>query len=98
MHTMLYHGWDIWERFKGLRAGDEDIHLRLYRRYPEVPDYWYYLLFSVMTALALVVTQVWETRLEWWALMFALLLASVLFLPIGILAALTNLEVILTCF
>ena len=41
VHTYLYHGKEIWAKFKDSRHGGEDIHKRLMNKYPEVPEWWY---------------------------------------------------------
>lgn len=49
VHVVLYHGKGILQKMKNVRTEPEDIHMKLMRNYPEVPDWWYgcYLLFFV---------------------------------------------------
>lgn len=55
VHTTIYHGKDIMARVRALKA-DDDIHMRLMKAYPEVPDWWYmvFLLISVGMSIATV--------------------------------------------
>lgn len=57
VHTVLYHGKEIWRRIRNLGAAtDDDIHMKLMRAYPEVPDWWYltFLIVSVGLSIATV--------------------------------------------
>ena len=92
-HTVLFNGAEIWRKFRNRGREEDDVHMRLMRRYPEAPDWWYYVIFVLMTVMALVVTQVWETHLAWWAFFIALLIAVVWFLPIGMIQAITNVQI-----
>lgn len=57
-HTILWHGKELWARFReDKRFAKDDVHMRLMRRYPEVPDWWYYAVFLSTVAMSLVVTQ-----------------------------------------
>jgi OPT family small oligopeptide transporter len=57
VHTALYERTAISARFRDARVEDEDVHRRLMRKYKEVPDWWYAVVFVVMFALAIVVVQ-----------------------------------------
>ncbi|KAG0259961.1 hypothetical protein BG011_002237 [Mortierella polycephala] len=92
VHTILYHGKEIVARFK-TRSGDRgDIHTKLMRAYPEVPDLWYLILFVVCAVLSFI-TCVQYDYMPWWALILALVIAFVLVLPLGLVLAITNLQV-----
>lgn len=41
VHTVLYHWREIKYRYMASRDQHEDIHLKLMRKYPEAPDWWY---------------------------------------------------------
>lgn len=52
VHTILFNGPDIWNRLLRQHVkGDVDIHMKLMRNYPDVPD-WAYLAF-LLAAFAL---------------------------------------------
>ncbi|KAF9143404.1 hypothetical protein BGX30_000558 [Mortierella sp. GBA39] len=89
VHTILYHGKEIVQRWKSAASGREDVHSRLMSAYPEVPDWWYGLLFVVMVTLSFITTVKYE-YMPWWALILALFMASIFIIPVGILQAVTN--------
>ncbi|KAF9358915.1 hypothetical protein BGX34_008650 [Mortierella sp. NVP85] len=89
VHVVLYHGQEMMARWKSARQENEDIHSRLMRVYPEVPDWWYASLFVISLALSLVTCVVWE-YMPWWAVLLAIGIAIVFVLPVGIVQAVTN--------
>ncbi|KAI1297752.1 hypothetical protein EDD11_006991 [Mortierella claussenii] len=89
VHVLLYNGREIVARWKSARHENEDIHSRLMSVYPEVPDWWYGLLFIVTFALSMVTCVVWD-YMPWWALLLALGIALIFVLPVGIVQAVTN--------
>lgn len=40
VHTGLFHGKEIWMRFKSSRHEEDDVHMKMMRKYPEVPQWW----------------------------------------------------------
>ena len=54
VHTAVYHGPDIVKRVRGVKVEDEDVHMKLMRAYPEVPDWWYIASGLIGVALSLV--------------------------------------------
>ncbi|KAF9153163.1 hypothetical protein BG015_003950 [Linnemannia schmuckeri] len=89
IHVILNNGREIVERWKSARAENEDVHSRLMRVYPEVPDWWYGLLFIVTFGLSMVTCVVWD-YMPWWALLLALGIAMFFVLPVGTVQAVTN--------
>jgi OPT family small oligopeptide transporter len=89
VHVALYHGREIVARWKSARDENEDIHSRLMRTYPEVPDWWYGLLFIISFGLSMVTVEVWH-YMPWWALLLAFAIAAIFVLPVGIVQAITN--------
>jgi len=59
-HTALYFGKDILQRLKNVRHGEkeEDVHMRLMKAYPEVPDWWYLLFLGIAVGLSIVTVAV----------------------------------------
>ena len=58
-HTALYHGPALINGIKRIKVEDDDIHAKLMRSYPEVPDWWYltvFVLFFVFGLLACAVS------------------------------------------
>lgn len=65
MHTALYHGKDIVKRARRIVVEEDDVHMKLMRKYPEVPDWWYCAFLVVAVALSLVVACVSGAQGEW---------------------------------
>ncbi|KAI2624799.1 OPT-domain-containing protein [Xylaria nigripes] len=68
----------------------EDVHNRLMKRYKDAPIYWYLITFVSMTAIGIFVVEYYTVHLPWYGLLLALGICSVLFIPIGIVMAVTN--------
>jgi hypothetical protein len=71
VHVALYHGRELVERWKSARHEHEDIHSRLMRVYPEVPNWWYGSLFVISLGLSFVACVVYE-YMPWWAVFLAM--------------------------
>jgi len=69
-----------------------DIHTKLMRKYPDIPQWWFYTLLVGTLAVAFALCEVYkkEVQLPWWGLLFACALASFFTLPISIITATTN--------
>ncbi|KAF9134049.1 hypothetical protein BGW39_008268 [Mortierella sp. 14UC] len=89
VHVALYNGRELIERWKSARLENEDIHSRLMRVYPEVPDWWYGSLFVISLGLSFVACVVYE-YMPWWAVFLAMAIAMFFVLPVGIVQAVTN--------
>jgi hypothetical protein len=60
-----------------------DIHARLMSRYPQVPEWWYAILFVVMFVFGVVSIEVYHTDFPVWAFVLSLIIcnaSSLLFL------------------
>ncbi|KAI1877246.1 uncharacterized protein JN550_001318 [Neoarthrinium moseri] len=68
----------------------EDVHNRLMKRYKDAPLTWYLLTAVTMTAIGMFVVEYYPIHLPWYGLLLALGICSVLFIPIGIVMAVTN--------
>jgi OPT family small oligopeptide transporter len=73
-----------------IKAGGEDVHNRLMRRYKDVPMMWYALTFVTMLAVGIFVVEYYPVHLPWYGLLMALGITTVLFIPVGIVMAITN--------
>lgn len=58
VHTALYHGQSIVHKLKNVRTEAEDVHAKLMRNYPEVPDWWYWAFLAVFVLLGIVANEV----------------------------------------
>ncbi|KAJ1993397.1 hypothetical protein EDC05_002261 [Coemansia umbellata] len=85
----LEHGKDIVMRVRQSRTMDEDIHMRLMRKYREVPVWWYATTFAITFALSIVVGEVWH-MLPWYWVVVATVIPCIFTIPIGIIQALSN--------
>jgi OPT family oligopeptide transporter len=92
-HTLLFYHKDLFTRFRTASNREDDVHARLYRKYPEVPDGWYYILFAIMMVLSIIVCEAWDTKLPWWGFLVTQLIPFIFTLPIGIVQAITNIGI-----
>ena len=58
IHTILYHGLSLWKGIKKIHVEQDDIHAKLMRNYPEVPDWWYVLSFVGFYCMMVLVVEV----------------------------------------
>ncbi|KAF0906793.1 hypothetical protein E2562_012579 [Oryza meyeriana var. granulata] len=91
-HVTLFHGKEIYRRFRASRRDKPDVHTRLMRSYRDVPSWWFYAMLALSVAVSLVLCTVLrkEVQLPWWGLLFACAMAFVFTLPISIITATTN--------
>ncbi|SAL98480.1 hypothetical protein [Absidia glauca] len=89
-HTFLFHGKEIMRQFRASREDNEDIHHKLMRVYPEVPGWWYYVIFVISFGVSFAVCYCFKVELPWWGMFFAVALAAIFVLPVGIIQAITN--------
>lgn len=90
VHCALYHGKDIYMKLKDARHGGDDVHMRMYRKYRDVPDWWYAVLFVIFLGLSFAVVCGWDTGLPAWGLVIALMISFINFVPQGLLECITN--------
>ncbi|GBE78395.1 Glutathione transporter 1 [Sparassis crispa] len=90
VHTILYHAPTILRGIKRSRVEKDDIHAKLMRAYPEVPDWWYALVFLSCFSLALIANEVWHTGVPFWFLILAVLIPSLYIVPSGYVFAVTG--------
>ncbi|KAI5867752.1 small oligopeptide transporter [Durotheca rogersii] len=90
VHVVLYHGKQIVAQFKLGRKQEDDIHMKLMKRYRDAEDWWYLALFVVMVGLSFAVCCGWPTGLPAWAYVLCMLVSIVWTIPIGVIQAVTN--------
>lgn len=90
VHTALYHGRSLLNGIKKVKGDPDDIHAKLMRNYPEVPDWWYGILFVFFFLMAVVMVEVWHTGIPVWILVMSLLLPCIYILPGGFILAMTG--------
>ncbi|EON98785.1 putative small oligopeptide opt family protein [Phaeoacremonium minimum UCRPA7] len=92
VHVLLYHGREIWTQFKLARHQEDDVHMRMMKKYRDAEDWWYAVLFAVMIGISFGVVCGWPTGFPWWAYIICMLLPIVWTIPIGIVQAITNFQ------
>ena len=92
IHTLLYHGQTLLNGLKQSVEAD-DIHAKLMRHYPEVPDWWFLTLFFISFTLAVVAVEVWDTGIPVWSLLLCIALPAIYVLPAGFIYAQAGLMV-----
>lgn len=94
VHCYLFYGSDIVRQWKASRSESHratgDVHVRLMRRYDEVPMVWYAAIFLVCLVVALYVVSTAEVALPWYGLLLALSICAIFFIPMGIINAIAN--------
>ncbi|KAL9715658.1 hypothetical protein Ac2012v2_000101 [Leucoagaricus gongylophorus] len=93
MHAFLYFREQIWVQARRSLHEQADIHARLMARYPQVPEWWYLIVFASMFALGIISIEVWPTQMPVWAFILALVISFAYVIPIGMIQAITNQQV-----
>jgi hypothetical protein len=60
VHTVLYHGRSLINGMKKIRVEPDDIHAKLMRNYPEVPNWWYIVFFVGFFFMMVLIVEVRE--------------------------------------
>jgi len=92
VYTVLIHGKRLVQTIRRMQVEPDDIHLKLMRVYPEVPDWWYVAALAVCLVLGIVTVEVFPTTLPVWGYLVAVVMAFIYILPAAIMYALSNLE------
>jgi OPT family small oligopeptide transporter len=92
-HTVLFHGKELWVRFRNMGKEEEDVHGRLMARFKPVPIWWYAVTTVAMIAVSLGVILGYQTHMSWWAFFVSLIICVVWFIPCGIVQATTNIQI-----
>lgn len=90
VHTSLYHGKEIWCRFRDAKNQEPDIHMKLMKKYPEVPEWWYGGLFLTSIALGLGCVLGFDSQMPWWAFFVSVLVSLVFIIPTTMILAVSN--------
>ncbi|KAI9013896.1 OPT family small oligopeptide transporter [Phycomyces nitens] len=93
-HVALYYGSDIKRIALGIfrrkEGRENDIHNRLMAAYKEVPAWWYYIIFVCGIGLNIGIGYANHSQLPWWGFLLAILLATILSLPLNMITAITG--------
>ena len=90
VHTVLYHSRTVYNGVKGVQTEDEDVHAKLMRAYPEVPDSWYVSIGLTFFMVATVAIAAWPTEMPVWALALSVLIPLLYMIPCGFIFAVTG--------
>ncbi|KAI0868299.1 OPT family small oligopeptide transporter [Hypoxylon argillaceum] len=93
IHCLLYHGPQIKSQYKKARSQEDDVHMHLMKKYKDSPDWWYMILFVVMIGLSFAVCTGWPTGFPAWAYVICILIPIIWTIPIGIVQAITNIQI-----
>ncbi|KAL1942284.1 hypothetical protein VTO73DRAFT_6348 [Trametes versicolor] len=93
MHTALFFRKQIWIQSRRSLSEQPDVHARLMSKYPQVPEWWYSIIFVIMFVFSVISIEVWNTQMPVWALVLALIVAFVYTIPVGMIQAITNQQV-----
>ncbi|KAK8061347.1 hypothetical protein PG994_007713 [Apiospora phragmitis] len=93
VHTALYHGKEIWAQLKQARHQEDDVHLRLMKKYRDAEDWWYLAVFVVMIGLSFGVVCGWPTGFPAWAYVICMIIPIIWTVPIGIVQAISNIQI-----
>lgn len=97
-HTYLFHGAEIWRRWKASHGELDDVHMKIMRKYKIVPTWWYLVLLAIMVAFAFVSALAYPTGMAWYSVILSLVIAATWTIPIGIIQAFTNIQLGLNVF
>lgn len=104
-YAALYHRHEMITGFKGLinsfkrkKAKEEqvlDVHHRMMKSYPEVPEWWYLSCLVIAIAFGIAAITTWDTHTSPGVVFYGLALCLVFVIPVGIIKAMTGIEVTL---
>ncbi|KAI1089830.1 OPT family small oligopeptide transporter [Rostrohypoxylon terebratum] len=90
VHVGLFHGKEIWYRYRAARNQEPDIHLKLMKKYDEAPEWWYTVLFLFSLALGLGTVLGYDSQLPWWGFLISIIIAFVFVIPTCMIMAVSN--------
>jgi len=89
VHTALHHGPRIYRAIVNVKTEADDIHMKLMRQYPEVPDWWYLALFVTCFMLSVICIEVFKTGLPVWGYVISIILPFIYVIPAAFIYAMT---------
>ncbi|EIW86062.1 oligopeptide transporter [Coniophora puteana RWD-64-598 SS2] len=93
VHAFIYFRKQVWRQARRSLREQADVHARLMNMYPQVPEWWYFLLFGITFALGCISIELWPTQMPVWAFVVALCVAFTYLVPCGMIQAITNQQV-----
>ncbi|KAJ7759543.1 OPT oligopeptide transporter [Mycena metata] len=92
-HAFLFFRKQIWTQSRRAMHEQPDIHARLMSVYPQVPEWWYAIIFVTMFIFGVVAIEVWDTKFPVQYFILALVISFFYVIPIGMIQAITNQQV-----
>ncbi|KAF9196377.1 hypothetical protein BGZ49_002836, partial [Haplosporangium sp. Z 27] len=90
-HIICFNGAEILKIWRSvINEKEEDIHSKMMKAYPEVPQVWYAAFYVLMFAISIVVIEVYKLELPWWGLLVTAAIGWVMTLPICAMQAITG--------
>ncbi|KAH8833619.1 OPT oligopeptide transporter [Flagelloscypha sp. PMI_526] len=83
----------LWGQARKSMHEQPDIHARLMSRYPQVPQWWYAIIFCLMFMFGILVIELWDTKFPIGWFVVALLISFAYCIPVGMILAITNQQV-----
>ncbi|WVF65518.1 OPT family small oligopeptide transporter [Kwoniella sp. CBS 6097] len=90
VHVWLWHRDEIKEALSKRATDLNDVHNKLMRSYLPVPSSWYLGLLAVNFGAAVILVKTTPLQMPIWALVLAMIIATVFLVPVGIIAAVSN--------
>ncbi|KAJ6518530.1 OPT-domain-containing protein [Mycena vulgaris] len=100
-HVILYHRHEITRGFKSIFSGRKtsevykDIHVRLMMAYEEVPEWQYLIILVIAIGIGAAGVGVYPTETSPAVVLYGVFLAVIFVIPIGIILAITNVQITL---
>ncbi|KAK8091468.1 OPT oligopeptide transporter protein-domain-containing protein [Apiospora hydei] len=93
----LFNSFRRTKNQQGGEAGGEytDVHNRLMRRYPEVPEWWYAVCLVIAIAFGVAGVAAYPTETTPGVVFYGLVLCLIFIIPVGIIKSMTGIEVTL---
>ncbi|KAL1306294.1 hypothetical protein AAFC00_004379 [Neodothiora populina] len=98
VHVALFHGRDVWDRLHDTNGTLDDIHAKMMRKYNPIPWWWFMGILVPCIGGSFAVIYGWPTGMSWWSLIIAFLISTAWMIPIGMVQAITNVQLGLNVF
>ena len=72
---------------------EHDAQIRIYRKYKEVPEWWFMVLLVVGLGMAFAAIEGWPTGTPWWALLITLGITAICIVPMTFIVAQANVSI-----
>ena len=98
VHVALFHGRELWQRLRVQNGELDDCHTKMMRKYDPIPWWWFMCVLVPCVGGSFAVIYGWPTEMPWWSLILAWIISAVWMVPIGMVQAITNIQLGLNVF